>query len=75
MAERIRRKYHDTDVPNITLCNRIHRPRNQGWAILEDFIGIPILEVRIAGNWSISKPPRILLERIDHNLKSPENNW
>ena len=26
---------------------------------------------RIAGNWSISKPPRIVLEKIDQNMKSP----
>ena len=44
------------DLPDVKLC--------QGWAILEDFIAIPILGVRIVGNWSTPKRPRIVLARI-----------
>ena len=47
----------------------------QGWAILEDFIAIPILGVRLVGNWSNPKPRRILWERIDWIIKSSKNNW
>ena len=36
-----------------------------GWAILEDFIAIPILGGQIGGNLSNPKPLRIVLERID----------
>ena len=33
---------------------------------------IQLWGVRIEGNWSISKPPRILFGRIDQSLKSPK---
>ena len=47
----------------------------QGWAILEDFIAIPILGVRIVGNWINPKHPRIVSERIDWIIKSSKKNW